>query len=106
MRRGEVWWANLPSPIGRRPVLLLSRDEAYSVRNLCTVAPVTTKIRHIPVEVPLGPDDGLPKPCVANLDSITTIPQATLERRITALTPRKLGAAEDALRFALGLEAH
>ena len=31
MMRGEVWWANLPPPIGRRPVLLLSRNRAYSV---------------------------------------------------------------------------
>lgn len=33
MRRGEVWWADLPAPVGRRPVLLLSRDRAYAVRN-------------------------------------------------------------------------
>ena len=39
MRRGEVWWADLPPPAGRRPVLLLSRNEAYAVRQLVTVAP-------------------------------------------------------------------
>lgn len=104
MRRGEVWWANLPPPAGRRPVLLVSRNEAYLVRSLVTVAPVTTKIRSIPVEVPLGPEDGLPKPCAANLDSLTTIPKATLERRIARLTPEKLEATERALRFALGLK--
>ena len=37
MRRGEVWWAALPKPAGRRPVVLLSRDEAYAVRELVTV---------------------------------------------------------------------
>ena len=31
MRRGEVWWADLPAPAGRRPVVLLSRNEAYAV---------------------------------------------------------------------------
>lgn len=98
-----MWWANLPQPAGRRPVLLLSRDEAYLVRRLVTVAPVTTKVRDIPVEVPLGPEDGLPKPCAANLDSLTTIPKATLERRIARLAPEELEAAEEALRFALGL---
>ncbi|MFP3941239.1 MAG: type II toxin-antitoxin system PemK/MazF family toxin, partial [Thermoanaerobaculia bacterium] len=103
MRRGEVWWANLPPPAGRRPVLLVSRDEAYLVRRLVTVAPVTTKVRGIPVEVPLGPEDGLPKPCAVNLDSLTTIPKATLERRIVSLKPETLEAAEQALRFALGL---
>ena len=73
MRRGEVWWARLPGPAGSRPVVLLSRNEAYLVRDLVTIAPVTTRVRRIPTEVPLGPDAGLPKRCVANLDAITTM---------------------------------
>ena len=63
MKRGEIWWAELAPPAGRRPVLLLSRDEAYSIRELVIVAPVTTRIRHIPSEVSLDLEDGLPKPC-------------------------------------------
>ena len=51
--------ADLPRQAGRRPVILLSRDEAYEVRRLVTVAPVTTRVRGIPVEVPLGPKDAL-----------------------------------------------
>jgi mRNA interferase MazF len=98
MRRGEVWWAQLPAPAGRRPVVLLSRNEAYVVRELVTVAPITTRVRRIPTEVPLGIDDGLPKACVANVDTIATIP-----RRITALSPEKMSAIEEALRFALAL---
>ena len=47
--------AELPLPVGKRPVVLLSRDEAYSVRNAITVAEVTRTIRKIPVEVSLGP---------------------------------------------------
>ena len=38
MKRGEVWWANLPKPVGRRPVVLLSRNAAYAVRASVTVA--------------------------------------------------------------------
>ena len=104
MKRGEIWWANLESPAGRRPVLLLSRDEAYAVRELVTVAPVTTRQRHIDSKVPLGIDDGLPKPCVINLDTITTIAKASLTERITTLSLEKQRAAEDALHFALGME--
>ncbi len=104
MKRGEIWWAELSPPAGRHPVLLLSRDEAYAVRELVIVAPVTTRMRHIPSEVPLGPDDGLPKPCVINLDTITTIAKASLRDRLTTLSPEKLKAAEVALHFALGLE--
>jgi mRNA interferase MazF len=103
MRRGEVWWAELPEPAGRRPVLLLSRNEAYAVRELVTVAPITSRIRRIPTEVGLGRADGLPRRCVANLDSLTTIPKRVLTQRLTALVPEKVGAVDRALRFALGL---
>jgi mRNA interferase MazF len=84
-------------------VLLLSRNEAYAVRDLVTVAPLTTRIRQIPSEVLLGVEEGLPKRCVANLDTITTIPKATLSHRIAALPPAKLAAVESAIGFALGL---
>ena len=104
MKRGEIWWAELEPPAGKRPVLLLSRDEAYSVRNLVTVAPVTTRVRHIPSEVPLSLDDGLPKPCVVNLDTITTIARVSLHDRLTTLSAEKQKAVEVALHFALGME--
>jgi mRNA interferase MazF len=103
MRRGEVWWADLPPPAGRRPVVLLSRNEAYAVRELVTVAPITTRVRRIPTEVELGRPDGLPKSCVATLDTVTTIPKQTLTRRVTTLGPEKLTAVDGALKFALGL---
>ena len=103
MRRGEVWWAKFPGLAGRRPAVLLSRDSAYAVRLSVTVAPVTSRIRGIPVEVALGPDDGLPMESVANLDDITTISKSRLESRITVLSSEKLQAVERALRFALGL---
>lgn len=47
MRRGEVWWAHLPHPVGRRPVVFLSRGSAYRARSAVTVAPVTRAIRKI-----------------------------------------------------------
>jgi mRNA interferase MazF len=103
MHRGEIWWAALPSPAGRRPVLLLSRDEAYAVRSLVTVAPLTTRMRRIPTEVPLGRAEGVPRPCVVNLDTVTTIPKAALAARLTTLSPPKQAAVDRALRFALGL---
>lgn len=103
MRRGEIWWAELPASAGRRPVVLLSRNEAYAVRELVTVAPVTTRVRRIPTEVPLGPAEGLPKACVVNLDTITTIPRRTLTAAIGPLPAEKLTAVERSLMFALGL---
>ena len=104
MKRGEIWWAELPRPAGRRPVILLSRDEAYEVRRLVTVAPITTRVRGIPVEVPLGPKDGMPRDCVVNLDTVTTIPKDALRDRLTLLSRSKMTAVDTALRFALGLQ--
>ena len=104
MRRGEVWWADLPPPSGRRPVVLLSRDAAYTVRNLVLVTPVTTIVRGIPTEVSLGPEDSLPQASVANLDVIITIPKSSLRQRITGLSVEKVRAIDEGIRFALGVD--
>jgi mRNA interferase MazF len=51
----------------------------------------------------LSLEDGLPKNCVANLDTIVTISRSALRDRITTLRPEKLLAVEDAIHFSLGL---
>ena len=104
MKRGEIWWADLPHPIGRRPVVLLSRDEAYKVRNAVTVAEITTTIRNIPVEVPLEEEDGLAKKCVINLDTIITIRKTLLNERICLLREEKIELVNKAIKFALALD--
>lgn len=103
MRRGEVWWIRFPRPVGRRPAVLVSRDEAYAVRSALTVVPLTRTIRSIPVEVALGPGDGVPHPSVANADSIATIPRRLVEEHIATLSAAKLRALDRAIRFALDL---
>jgi len=104
MRRAELWWADLPPPEGHRPVLLLSRDAAYLTRDLIIITPVTTRVRRIPTEVALGPEEGLRRASVANLDTIQMIAKWRLQERIATLSPQKLQALDAALRFALGLE--
>jgi mRNA interferase MazF len=52
----------------------------------------------------LGHDDGVPRECVINLDTITTIAKASLRERLTTLGGEKLRAMEEALHFSLGLE--
>lgn len=105
MRRGDIWWANLPAPFGHRPVILLSRDDAYLVRDLILVAPVTTRIRGIRAEVPLGPEDGLPRASVVNLDTIYTHYKSRLHEYVASLSSQKLQAVDSAIHFALGLES-
>src|SRR5277367_4267148 len=89
MRQYELWWASLPKPAGRRPILLLSRNEAYSYLNKFLAAEVTTTIRRIAVEIPLGRAEGLPAKCAANCDNIRTIPRSALSKRIGQLSPRR-----------------
>lgn len=103
MKKGEIWWAKLPPPIGRRPVLLLSRDEAYAVRVSVTVAPLTTTIRDIPVEVPLTKQDGVPRACVINCDDLMTIRKILLEEKITRLPETKMEKVHQAIRFAFNM---
>lgn len=104
MKRGDVWWAELDAPAGQRPVVLLSRNDAYASRSLVIVAPVTTRIRNIHSEVLLDADDGMPRECVANLDTITTIPKDCLKHRMVILTREKLKQVEAAIHFALGMD--
>jgi mRNA interferase MazF len=103
MKRGELWWARLDLPAGRRPVVLVSRDAAYAIRQSITVAEVSTVVRAIPSEVALGKRDGMSRPCVINTDNLVTIPKTLLESHIAPLRAAKLDELDTALRFSLGL---
>jgi mRNA interferase MazF len=98
---GEIWWAAADK---RRPVLVVSRDDTRGARALATVALVTRTARGLACEVELDQRDGLPMPCVANCDDLTTIAKARLIRRVGRLTGVKLSELDDALRFALQLD--
>jgi mRNA interferase MazF len=100
-RQFEVWWASLPDPAGRRPVLLMSRDAAYGYLGRVVVAEVTSTIRAIPQEFKLGKREGLPRACVANLDALRTIPTASLERRVGRLAPSRLVEVKRAMGHVL-----
>jgi mRNA interferase MazF len=106
VQRGEVWWAELPPPAGRRPVLLLSRNSAYAIRTSIAIAIITRTIRDIPTEVGLNPEDGMPSRCVINLDEILTIPKSRLTERITTLPSEKMSNVDKAIAFALDLKIY
>lgn len=101
MKRGEVWWASVDR---RRPVVLLSRDEAYDVRAAVIVAPASTTVRGFATEVRLGRAEGLARSCVLNCDWLVTLRKDRLTEKIGALSSTKLLQVEEALRFALGLD--
>lgn len=102
MRRSEVWLARLEPKV--RPVVLVSRQSHLESRALVLAVPVTTRVRGLETEVPLGAAEGLLRPCVAEAGSVRLVPKSVLTRRLGVLPPSKRGALDGALRFALGLD--
>ncbi len=88
--RGEVWWCEL-AEIGRRPVVILSRDAAIPRLRRALIAPCTTTIRAIPSEVVLEPaDDPVPRRSAVNLDSVESVSIAVLVDRLGRLADDRM----------------
>jgi mRNA-degrading endonuclease toxin of MazEF toxin-antitoxin module len=102
-RQGEIWWANLPAPAGRRPVFVLTRDEGIATLSNVTVAPLTRSVRYLDTEVVLTPDQGVPSLCAISLDNILTIPQDVLDRRILRAKREITAQVFDAIRAAFAM---
>ena len=94
--RGEMWWYEDPRA-GRRPFLVLTRDEAIPVLNQVLAAPATRTIRGIPTEVALDRSDGMPVECVLALDNVTSVRVSLLTERITRLGEARVQEACAAL---------
>lgn len=98
--RGEVWWCDDPA-IGRRPVLVLTRDAAIPVLRWLLVAPVTRTVRAIPTELALGLDDGMAEACAATFDNVRPVRRSLLTDRIATLRSGRMAEACIALRLAV-----
>lgn len=85
-----MWWSEL-ADIGRRPVVVLSRDAAIPRLRRTLVAPCTTNIRGLPSEVVLEPgDDPVPKRSAVNLDSVESVSVAVLVQRLGVLSDDRM----------------
>lgn len=99
--RGDVWWCELPD-IGRRPVVVLSRDAAIPRLRRALVGPCTTTIRGLPSEVILEPgEDPVPLQSAVNLDSVESVSIAVLVQRLGRLSDDRMGQVCDALAVAV-----
>ncbi len=88
--RGELWWCEL-AEIGRRPVVVLSRDAVIPRLRRALVAPCTTTIRGLASEVLLKPgDDPVPRSSAVNLDSIESVSVAVLVTRLGRLNDARM----------------
>lgn len=79
-RQGEIWWAKAADK--RRPVLVVSRSSAAGLLHRVVCAPVTTTVRGIPTEIPLGKSQGLRKRCAASFDNLQLVSTTLLTERI------------------------
>lgn len=99
--RGDVWWCELPE-IGRRPVVVLSRDAAIPRLNRTLVAPCTTTIRRLPSEVLLTPEvDPVPLSSAVNLDSVESVSVGVLVERLGRLSDTRMTQVCAALNVAV-----
>lgn len=100
-RRGEVWWCELPD-IGRRPVVVLSRDAVLPRHRRALIAPCTTTIRGLESEVILDPDgDPVPRRSAVNLDSVESVSFAVLVERLGRLSDTQMSLVCSALAVAV-----
>lgn len=98
---GELWWCE-PPQVGRRPVVVLSRDAAIPRLRRAVVAPCTTTIRGLSSEVVLEPgEDSVPRTTAVNLDSIESVSIALLVDRIGRLSDERMRQICAALEVAV-----
>jgi len=99
--RGEVWWCELPE-IGRRPVVVLSRDAAIPRLRRTLIGPCTTVVRGLASEVVLDPDiDPIPRRSAINLDSVESVSVGVLVQRIGRLSDNRMRQVCAALEVAV-----
>jgi mRNA interferase MazF len=103
VNRGDIYEADLPVG-GRRPAAIVSRDTLIPLLTAVTIAGITSTIRGLPTEVPVGPQHGLDRDCVVNCNDLATLPEAWLGRYHGRLGPGELARLDEALRIALALD--
>lgn len=104
LERGEVRLYRFAPPDKERPVLILTRGSAIRYLSRVTVAPITSTVRGVPTEVPIGTDEGMKQPCAVNLHNLVTVTQAHIGRRLTQLSESRMRDVCRAIAFALGCD--
>ncbi len=112
MFRSEIWWANMPEPVGsgpgyRRPVLIIQADEFTQSRLHTVIVVVLTSnllLAELPgnVELPAA-QTGLPKDSVANVTQIATLDKSLLTERLGQITDDLMFLVEEGIRQVLYL---
>ena len=109
--RGDVWWADIPDPVGsgpgfRRPVVVVQGDSINNSRIATVVCvPLTSNLKwaKAPGNVELTQTvTGLPKDSVANVSQIVTLDRALLAKRVGRLSKAKVELIHSGIDVILG----
>jgi len=105
MNRGDVWLIDLGGRIGRRPVVVLTRQNVLSYVNKVTVAEITTKGKGYPTEIDIDQKANLPKSSFIQADNVHTFPKQRLDKYVGTLDPETMREVSKKLILALELES-
>jgi len=113
IRRGDIWWAELPAPRGsepgfRRPVLVVQANDF----NRSQIATVLTVLLTSNLGIAAAPgnvllrrkETKLPKDSVANVSQVYTVDKSFLVQRVGALSDQLVTKIEDGLKLVLALK--
>jgi mRNA interferase MazF len=107
MKRGDLYWADLPGSAGRRPVVVVARGESLRRMRSVIVAPVSSQIRQLESEVPVGPELGLANDSAVQCDGLQSIERTAIDSRpIGRLDEQRLELLAEAIRYALDVRCH
>ena len=105
MNRGDVWLIDLGGRMGRRPVIVLTRQNVLEFVNKVTVAEITTRGKGYPTEIDIDQKANLPKPSFVQTDNLHTVPKHRLEKYLGTLDPDTLHEVSRRVVLALELES-
>ena len=112
IERGEIWWSELPEPVGSGPgfdrAVLIIQSEFFneSSMNTVIVATITTNLElaEMPGNIRLTQRiSGLPKESVVNITQLFTIDRRLLKEHVGTLASRKMDQVDSGLKFVLSL---
>jgi mRNA interferase MazF len=102
MVRGDVYWIKFKKPDKRRPALIITpqfRDSIVDFNN-----GRTNNFSDNASAVWLDESDGMPKPCVINVDHIQTVSKEKIDVYLTHIEPLKMEEVFEAIKFAFGFD--
>ncbi len=111
-KRGEIWWAALPEPVGsgpgyKRPVLIVQSDDFNKSKiNTIIAVVITSNIRlaAAPGNVFLSPENSkLPKESVVNVSQIITIDKSFLSKKVHTISREIIDQVDEGLKLVLKL---